>query len=145
MQLAHQRQGLQLALPIEAVAALCFDGRGSVRREFPKVRKGARTQTLCRCPPQLLHRGTNPARPGDVFVSYSGNALLVLCGAAGGKNQVCVGVDKSRKNYAAAEIQFFSASRFTHSFDAAPGPDRRDPVTADQNCAVSNNSKLAKC
>jgi hypothetical protein len=57
---------------------------------------------------------------------------------------VCVGIDKSRKNNPAAQIQFFGAPRFAQTLDSAPGPDRCDTVTADQNRAISNNSKLAK-
>ena len=46
MQLLKKVQNLQLALPIQAVAALGFERGGSVRRELPKMQSSALAQHI---------------------------------------------------------------------------------------------------
>src|ERR1700722_5267826 len=146
MKVVENLQNLDLALPIQTVAAFCFDSRGAVRCELAKIFQSSSFQDFCGGAAQMFHCRTNSAaRASDLFVSCAGNALFVLRGAAKRKNQVSVRIDKSGQNNTPAKLQLFRASRFRHTFDAPLRADRRDAILIHQNRAVANDFNLPEC
>src|SRR5580700_6235573 len=85
MKLRQELENFQLALPIEAVAALGFDGGGAVSYEFVEVRDCAGFEPVSGGAAQFFDgRADTAAFARDFFVAGSGDALFVFLGAAGG-------------------------------------------------------------
>ncbi len=87
-------------------------------------------------------RADSAARARDLFVRFSGNALLVFVRAARGENQVRVRIDEAGKNHAAAEIELFGAARLLQALDAAARADRRDAIAVDEQRAIANQAQF---
>jgi hypothetical protein len=66
-------------------------------------------------------------------------------GAAFRKYQVSMGVDKTRKNNFALEIEFLGFTRAGKFFDAAASADGADAIFVDQNRAIANYAEVAEC
>ena len=133
MQLAQDRQDFELALPVEAVAALGLKRRRAVRCEFAEVRERAILQRFRGRAAQVLYRGANStARTRDLLVSGARDALFVLSCPACGKYQMGVRVDEARQNHASAEVESFGASSSAKPFDSAARADGGDPIVANQ-------------
>jgi hypothetical protein len=141
MQLMQDVEYLQLALPIEAVAALRLERRGPMGGELLKVRLRAVAERTRGGAPKIRHGGANSAaRARDLRVRFSRNALLVFCCAARGKNQVSVRINKAGKDHAAAKIQFLGAAGLLQAFDAAARADRCNSIAVDQQRAIANQT-----
>ncbi len=81
---------------------------------------------------------------GYFFVAGAGVALFVFGSAAGGENQVRVGIDEAGENDATGEIEFFGAARGAEFFDAAAGADGGYAVFADEDGAVADDTEFAE-
>src|SRR5580704_2217024 len=137
MQFVLNIQNLQLALTIEAVPAFRFNRGGSIRSEPFKVSYRTGFQFLGGRAAQAFHaRADSASALRDIFVRSSGISLFVLRGAACGENEMRVGIDKSGKDNATAEIELFSIARFSRTFNSSPRADRDDSIVVDQQCTV---------
>jgi hypothetical protein len=145
VQIVQHIQDLYFAGPVKSVPAFGFQRCGAVRGKSFEIREGSGLERRRRGFSQRLDGGTNAATlAGDLLVRFSGNALLVLAGAAGGEEQVRVRIDESGQDYAPAEIEFFGAARLRKLLDPAARPDGRDSVAPYENRAVADDSKLVK-
>ena len=80
----------------------------------------------------------------DFLVAGAGDALFVFRGAAGGENQVRVGIDEAGKNDATGEIEFFGAARGAEFFDAAARADGSDAIFVNEDGAVANDAEFTE-
>src|SRR5712671_334266 len=146
MEFAQQPEYCQFALRVEAVAALGFERRGAMGRELPQCRERSCFQRFRFCLPQCADcRENSAAFARDFFVGCASNALFVFGGAAGGENQVSMGVDKAGQDYASTQIQCFCDARFGKARHLATRSRRDDGAVAYQYGAIAHNTKVSHC
>jgi hypothetical protein len=97
-----------------------------------------------RAPQALNSRANSTAGARDLFVGFSGDALLVFRRAACGKNQMSVGVDEAGKHHAPAQVEFFGATRRAQALDAATRANGSDAVVMNEQSAIANNGEIGK-
>src|SRR5579875_3797586 len=78
----------------------------------------------------------------DFLVRFSSDALLVIIGAAGRKDEVGVRVDETGKHHAPAKIELFRPASLVQRFDPAARADGRDAVSLHENRTIARNEPL---
>jgi hypothetical protein len=144
-QLAVQAESLQLRDCIQAIAALGFDGSGSVFGESLERLKRASFEVGGRGAPELFY-GIEYAATGarDFFVAGSSDTFFMLIGAARGEDEVRVRIHKTRKDNAAVEIEFSCAASKRVARNFAASSDGDDAAFADEERAVADDAEIAE-
>src|SRR5690348_5083315 len=145
MQIDENGESLQLAFPVEAVAALCFERGGAMRGEFAQVRERAVVQRSRRGLAQAFHARQNAATgASDLFVGGAEDALFVFGSAAGGENQVRMRIDEAGQENASAQVEFFGATSSAKPLDSSARPDGGDAVATDEDGPIANDFQVAQ-
>src|SRR5579875_2413850 len=79
----------------------------------------------------------------DFLVRFSSDALLVIIGAAGRKDEVGVRVDETGKHHAPAKIELFRPASLVQRFDPAARADGRDAVSLHENRTIAQKANVA--
>src|SRR4030095_6442206 len=85
-------------------------------------------------------RPNSPARLRDLLISVAARTALEIVQAIPGKNQMCVRIDKSRKNDFAVSIDNFRVACLL--LYLTTGANDLDSAVANQQSAIANNPEL---
>ncbi len=115
-----------------------------MRGELPQCRQRSNFQSVRFRSTQIAHgRKDSATLARDFFIGRAGNALLVFGGAAGGGNEVGMGVDQARQDHAPAQIQFFRAACIGKARYPDSCPYREDVAVAHEHGAVAHEAGIS--
>ena len=145
VKLGEEREDFLFAGPVKAVAAFGFDRCGAVGGEVFEIFQRTLFEVLVRRFAKFFYGVANAAAfARDFFVGGAGDAHFVFGGAALGKNQVRVRVDKAGQDDAAVHVQLFGTASVRVLFDFLARPDGDDAVFVRQDRAVFKDAEVGE-